>query len=432
MKLLRNIFDLTDRYFKSDGALSRFSGIYGATKTFFFFPSPVNSCAPLIRDSLDLKRFMSFVILALMPVTLFGIYNTGYQFYFFMGANSAADINGAIALNGVTGTIASVGNPGFRQIMETGARHVLPIILVSYGVGFFWEILFATIRRHEVTEGFLVTGLLFPLTLPPTISLWQVAAGITFGIVIGKEVFGGTGRNILNPALTARAFLFFSYPVSMSGSTVWHLIPHQSKDTLLSRMPEVVTTTSGMIHKGVDALSGATALSVSGTGGHIQDLLVQAGYSLKTLFFGLHPGSIGETSACLCFIGAFFLVITGVANYRIIIGGIAGVVITALIFQKIPGHEGTWFAAGPLYHLFAGGFALGISFMATDPVSAPGTDSGRWIYGFLIGFFTVLIRAVNPAYVEGVMLSILFMNIFSPLIDHITVQISVAKRIPNV
>lgn len=415
MKFLRDMFSRTERYFKPDGSLSRFSAIYGATKSFFFFPSPVTHCAPHIRDNLDLKRFMSFVILALMPVTLFGIYNTGYQFYFFMGVKSAA--------SGVT-----FADPGFWKIMELGATHVLPIIMVSYGVGFFWEILFATIRRHEVTEGFLVTGLLFPLTLPPTIPLWQVAVGITFGIVIGKEVFGGTGRNLLNPALTARAFLFFSYPVSMSGTSVWHLAPK----LVPSRGNIDVEAVGGIVHKGVDALSGATALSVGGAAGHIQDLLVQAGYPLKSLFFGLHPGSIGETSALLCFSGAFFLIITGVANYRIIISGIAGVVITALIFERIPGHEGTWFAAGPLYHLFSGGFALGISFMATDPVSAPGTDSGRWIYGFLIGFFTVLIRAVNPAYVEGVMLSILFMNIFSPLIDHITVKMAVAKRIPNV
>ena len=385
MKVLKHLFEKTDPYFKSGGRLARFSGIYGATRTFFFLPSPVNRSAPHLRDHLDLKRFMSFVILALIPVTLFGIYNVGFQYY-------GAGAMGATIVD----------------MFWIGSLKVVPIILVSYAVGFFWEILFATLRGHEVTEGLLVTGLLFPLTLPPTIPLWQVAVGMTFGIVIGKEVFGGTGRNLLNPALTARAFLFFSYPVTMSGNAVWRVT---SPD-----LPDMV--------------SGATALALGGEG-HIEVTLQQAGFSLTRLFLGFHPGSIGETSAFLCFLGAAFLMITRVANYRIILGGIVGVVATALSFQMLPGPEATWFSAGPLYHLFSGGFALGISYMATDPVSAPGTDIGRWIYGFLIGFFTVLLRAVNPAYVEGVMLAILFMNIFSPLIDHITVKLAVAKRIPN-
>ncbi|MBI9091950.1 MAG: NADH:ubiquinone reductase (Na(+)-transporting) subunit B [Desulfobacterium sp.] len=383
MNPLRKVFEKTDPYFKPPGQLSRFKGIYTATRTFFFLPSKVTGMAPHVRDHIDLKRFMSFVILALLPVTLFGMFNVGYQYH-----------NGAA---------------GVFEMFYTGARHVLPIIVVSYGVGFFWEILFATLRGHEVTEGFLVTGLLLPLTLPPTIPLWQVALGISFGVVMGKEVFGGTGRNLLNPALTARAFLFFSYPVSMSGNGVW-------------RLPSPT----------VDAVGGATALSVGGTGGRIQEMVVDAGFSLERLFFGLHPGSIGETSAFLCFLGALFLMVTRVASFRIIIGGIVGVVVTAWGFLYLPGPTDTWFSAGPLFHLFSGGFALGISFMATDPVSAPGTDSGRWIYGFLIGFFTVLLRAVNPAYVEGVMLSILFMNIFAPLIDHISLKITAGRRIPNV
>ncbi len=383
MNPLRTLFKKADPYFKTHGRFARFRGIYFATRTFFFLPSPVTSTAPHVRDHVDLKRLMSFVILALLPVTLFGMFNVGYQYH--------------------------GGRAGVMEMFTTGAVHVLPIILVSYGVGFFWEILFATVRGHEVTEGLLVTGLLFPLTLPPTIPLWQVALGISFGVVMGKEVFGGTGRNLLNPALTARAFVFFSYPVSMSGTSVWQVTA-----------------------PGVDAVSGATALSVGGTGGNIQELIVNAGFPLDRLFFGLHPGSIGETSAFLCFVGAVFLMVTRVASFRIILGGIAGVITTAGLFTILPGPSDTWFSAGPLYHLFSGGFALGISFMATDPVSAPGTDSGRWIYGFLIGFFTVLLRAVNPAYVEGVMLSILFMNIFSPLIDHVTVKIRAARRIPNV
>ena len=383
MNPLRQLFKKADSHFEEGGRFFRFRGIYTATRTFFFLPSPVTSTAPHVRDHVDLKRFMSFVMLALLPVTLFSMFNVGYQYH--------------------------GGKSGVVEMFFTGAAHVLPIILVSYGVGFFWEILFATIRGHEVTEGLLVTGLLFPLTLPPTIPLWQVALGISFGVVMGKEVFGGTGRNLLNPALTARAFLFFSYPVSMSGTAVWHVAA-----------------------PGVDAVSGATALSVGGAGGNIQAQILNAGFPLERLFFGLYPGSIGETSAFLCFAGAVFLMVTRVASFRIILGGIAGLISTAWIFMMLPGPSDTWFSAGPLYHLFSGGFALGISFMATDPVSAPGTDSGRWIYGFLIGFLTVLLRAVNPAYVEGVMLSILFMNIFAPLIDHVTVKISASRRIPNV
>jgi len=383
MKPLKTLFKKTDPYFQPEGRFYRFKEIYTATRTFFFLPSPATTTAPHVRDHIDLKRFMSVVILALLPVTLFGMFNVGYQYY--------------------------GGHASLVEMFILGATRVVPIILVSYGVGFFWEFLFATVRGHEVTEGLLVTGLLFPLSLPPTIPLWQVALGISFGVVIGKEIFGGTGRNILNPALTARAFVFFSYPASMSGTTVWKLTA-----------------------PGVDAVSGATALSLGGNGGQIQDIISHAGFSLQRLFFGLHPGSIGETSAFLCFMGAIFLMVTRVASFRIILGGIVGVITTSLVFLALPGPTDTWFSAGPLYHLFSGGFALGISFMATDPVSAPGTDSGRWIYGFLIGFFTVLLRSVNPAYVEGVMLSILFMNIFAPLIDHVTLKITAARRIPNV
>ncbi|MFH1156686.1 MAG: NADH:ubiquinone reductase (Na(+)-transporting) subunit B [Pseudomonadota bacterium] len=386
MKFLRDLFDNNQEKFMPGGTLERFGAIFRATRTFFFFPSGRTSAAPHVRDCLDLKRFMGIVILALMPVTLFGIYNAGYQ-----------------------SLLASGQPPGFSGSLALGARLVVPIILVSYGVGFFWEILFASIRKKEITEGLLVTGLLFPLTLPPAIPLWQVAAGMSFGIVLGKEVFGGTGRNILNPALTARAFVFFSYPMSMSGTSVWVANP-----------------------MGVDAVSQATPLALSAATGSINDLLVHSGFTLGHLFLGLHPGSIGETSTLLCLLGAAILIITGVGSFRIICGGIMGLILTAALFNLLPGPQGTWFSASPLNHLCAGGFALGICFMATDPVSAPGTDAGRWIYGFLIGCLTVLIRAVNPAYVEGVMLAILFMNLFSPLLDVVCVKLATRKRIPNV
>ena len=386
MHPLKRLLNLSEKYFTGSGKLNRLEPLFDATKTFFFFPSPRNKYTPFVRDNLDLKRFMSFVLISLVPVLIFGIYNTGFQAGLALGESYT-----------------------FSRAFLTGLRCVLPIIIVSYAVGFFWEIVFATIRKHKISEGFLVTGLLFPLTLPATIPLWQVALGISFGVVIGKEVFGGTGRNFLNPALTGRAFLFFSYPVSMSGE-VW-----------------VAATSS------VDGISGATALSVLAPEGEkITTALADAGFNLSSLFFGLIPGSIGETSAICCILGALFLIITKIANFRIIIGGIAGLIVTSMIFYLIPGDSESWMSAGPLFHLCAGGFLFGISFMATDPVSAPGTDPGRWVFGFLIGFLTVIIRVVNPAFVEGTMLAILFMNVFAPMLDYIVIKYNASKRIPNV
>ncbi|ACN13807.1 NqrB [Desulforapulum autotrophicum HRM2] len=386
MNPIKKIFDLTEPHFTGSGRFARIEPLFDAAKTVFFFPSPVNRVMPFIRDNLDLKRYMTFVLVALVPVILFGIYNTGLQSGIARGQQ--LDVVAAILL---------------------GVRYVLPIIVVSYVVGFFWEILFAVVRKHKISEGFFVTGMLFPLTLPATIPLWQVALGISFGVVMGKEVFGGTGRNILNPALTARAFIFFSYPVSMSGN-VW------------------IAGTNG-----VDAVSSATALATTGVdGGTITQALSQAGFSLTNLFWGFVPGSIGETSALCCLLGGAFLVITRIGNFRIIAGGIIGLVATSLAFYLVPGNASTWGHAGPLYHLCAGGFLFGICFMATDPVSAPGTNPGRWMFGFLIGFLTVVIRVVNPAFVEGTMLAILFMNVFSALLDHGVVKYKSSKRIPNV
>ncbi len=386
MKPLKKLFDRYEADFTGSGKYKRLEPLFDATRTFFFLPSPGNTILPFIRDHLDLKRYMSFVLIALVPVLIFGIYNTGYQ-----------------------SGLAAGETHGILNSLLIGAGYVLPIILVSYGVGFFWEILFAVIRKHKISEGFLVTGMLFPLTLPASIPLWQVALGISFGVVIGKEVFGGTGRNILNPALTARAFLFFSYPVSMSGN-IW-----------------VAGKTT------VDGISSATALAVTGMEGQsITKALVDSGFSLSDLFLGFVPGSIGETSALCCLLGAVFLMVTRIGNFRIILGGIAGLVVTSIIFYFIPGGRESWANAGPLYHLSAGGFLFGISFMATDPVSAPGTNPGRWVFGFLIGFLTVTIRVINPAFVEGTMLAILFMNVFAPLLDHGVVKYKASKRIPNV
>lgn len=386
MNPLKKLFDSTQKYFSGSGKFKALAPLFDATKTFFFLPSPRTRHSPFVRDSLDLKRFMSFVILSLMPVLLFGIYNTGRE----------------------AGIAAGKSYTGVEAFL-TGLTYVLPIIIVTYAVGFFWEILFASIRGHKISEGLLVTGLLFPLTLPPTIPLWQVAVGISFGVVIGKELFGGTGRNVFNPALTGRAFLFFSYPLTMSGD-VWI-----AGKTL------------------VDGVSGATALAVTAREGQtITTALADSGFTLSKLFLGVVPGSIGETSTLCCLIGAVFLILTRVANFRIIIGGLTGLIFTSLVFYFIPGTNGTWLNAGPLYHLCAGGFMFGITFMATDPVSAPGTDPARWIFGFLIGFLTVTIRVANPAFVEGTMLAILFMNVFAPLLDHMVMKYKVSKRIPNV
>jgi len=391
---IKETFEKNRKHFQSDGRLKSLYPLFEAFETFFFTPENVTKEGPHIRDGIDLKRFMSFVIIALLPSFLFGIYNAGYQSNFISG----------LPVN-------------FPAAFSKGLIIVMPIVFVSYSVGFFWEILFASIRKHKISEGFLVTGILFPMTLPPTIPLWQVALGISFGVVIGKEVFGGTGRNILNPALTGRAFLFFAYPAKMSGDAVWTVI-EKVKD------------------RSVDIVSGATPLAVSALAGineNIEILLEHKGYGLLRLFTGTYPGCIGETSAMLCIAGALFLIFTGIASYRIIIGGILGVLSTGFLLNMFAGDaSAAWLSLNPFYHLVMGGFAFGISFMATDPVSAPGMEKVKWIYGFAIGMLTVLIRVFNPAYSEGVMMAILFMNLFSPLLDYIEIKLRLKKRIPNV
>jgi len=333
---------------------------------------------------------MSFVILALIPPFLFGIYNAGFQ-----------------------SNLASGLSLSFMSVLFKGIYIVIPLVIVSYTVGLFWEILFAVIRKHPVSEGFFVTGLLFPMTLPPTLPLWQAAIGISFGVVIGKEIFGGTGRNLLNPALTARAFIFFAYPSKMSGD-VWTVIRE----------------------KAVDTFTGATPLALSAladSSEKIETLLAKSGYTFLKLFMGRHPGSIGETSAFLCLLGAIFLIITGIASYRIIISGVLGVLITGFLLNLFAGSSSNpWLSLNPFYHLVMGGFAFGITYMATDPVSSPGMNKAKWIYGFIIGMLTVLIRVFNPAYTEGVMLAILFMNIFAPLLDHLEIKIRLRKRVKHV
>jgi Na+-transporting NADH:ubiquinone oxidoreductase subunit B len=304
----------------------------------------------------------------------------------------------------------------FFPVFFKGLTVVLPIVIVTYVVGYFWEALFATIRKHEISEGLFVSCALFPLTLPPTQPLWQVALGISFGIVIGKEIFGGTGRNFLNPALTGRAFLYFAYPAQTSGDAVW-------------------TVLNGARTAPVDAFTGATPLAISAAteSGSVQKALVDAGYTVPKLFFGLYPDSIGASSVLLAIIGAIFLISLGIADYRLVLGDIIGILFTALLLNLVAtGASMPYLKLNPIYHLLMGGSAFAIVYMCTCPITAPDMNTARWIYAFLVGALTVLVRVFNPAFPEGVGLVILFMNCFAPLLDAIEVKFRLKKRIPNV
>ncbi|MCF7808478.1 MAG: NADH:ubiquinone reductase (Na(+)-transporting) subunit B [Candidatus Marinimicrobia bacterium] len=349
--------------------------MFGAINTMLFTPGHATSKGPHIRDSIDMKRFMGIVIFALVPSILVGSYNVGYQ----------------------------AGVEGIFAAFMFGFLKLLPILVVTYAVGLGWEMIFGYLRGHDIHEGFLVTGILLPLTLPPTIPLWQVAVAVSFATVIGKEVFGGTGMNLLNPALTARAFLFFTYPGDISGDRVWVAL---------------------------DGFTGATPLAAAAAAqGSAVEALNAAGFTLDRLFFGFVSGSIGETSAIAILIGAAILLITGVGSWRIMLATTLGAYGMALLIQFL-GADATGMRTLPAhYHLVMGGFMFGMVFMATDPVTAAGTNAGKWVYGLLIGFMVILIRTFNPAYPEGMMLAILFANVFSPLIDHFVVKANIKRRL---
>jgi len=341
---------------------------------------------------------MSYVVLATLPCILMSWFNTGYQ------ANLALLELNQQALSGWRGALtAQFGIPhnpnNIAACMWLGFLHFLPVYLVTLLAGGLWEVLFATVRRHEVNEGFLVTSILYTLTLPPDIPLWMVALGISFGVVIGKEVFGGTGKNFLNPALTGRAFLYFAYPAFMSGDEVWIA---------------------------VDGYSRATPLGIAAAAG-IEGAVTQ-GYTWWQAFLGLLPGSLGETSTLACLLGAIFLVYTRIASWRIILGVFFGMVLSSLLFNWIGSDTNPMFSMPWHWHLVLGGFAFGMVYMATDPVSAAATQAGRWIFGLLIGFMVVLIRVINPAFPEGMMLAILFANIFAPTIDYCVVRVHTYQR----
>lgn len=398
MSRTRRFLDNIHPHFAKGGRLERYFPLYEMVDTFLYSPPDVTPHAPHVRDAIDMKRVMIYVVIATMPCILVGLWNIGYQ------ANTAMLDLGITQADGWRGTLLSLfefsydPNSIVGNFMH-GLIYFLPIYIITVVVGGVWEVIFATVRKHEVNEGFLVTSMLYTLTLPPDIPLWMVALGISFGVVVGKEVFGGTGKNFLNPALTGRCFLFFAYPAYMSGDAVW---------------------------TAVDGFSGATPLGIAALDG-VQALAAN-GVSWTQAFLGSIQGSIGSTSTLACLLGGVFLIYTRIASWRIISGVFLGMLVTSIFFNLIGSDSNPMFAMPWYWHLSLGGFAFGMIFMATDPVSASMTSTGRWIYGFLIGSMTVLIRVVNPAYPEGIMLAILFANIFAPLIDFSVVQANIRRR----
>ena len=394
---LRKVLDKMEPEFHSGGKYEKWYALYEAVDTIFYRPSSVTKGGSHVRDAVDMKRIMILVWMCTFPAMFFGMYNIGFQ------ANTAMDAMGVTGgdtwQHAIIGALTGYDASSLWDNMIYGAMHFLPIYLVAFAVGGFWEVLFAAVRKHEVNEGFFVTSILFALSLPATVPLWQVALGITFGVVLAKEVFGGTGKNFLNPALAGRAFLFFAYPASMSGDAVWTAI---------------------------DGFSGATALSVVAADG-VQSLAAH-GIAWSDAFFGFVQGSMGETSTLAIMLGGSALLIMRIASWQIVAGVLVGMVATSSLLNLIGSDTNAMFATPWYWHLVIGGFAFGMMFMATDPVSASMTEKGKWFYGALIGLMVVLIRVVNPAYPEGMMLAILFANLFAPFIDHFIVQANISRR----
>lgn len=384
--------------FEEGGKLNKLYPLYEALDTFLYTPGDVTKSGSHVRDALDLKRMMIIVVVALAPCIFMAMYNTGYQAN--LAIESSTDIT---ALAGWRSSIMDgigYSPSNIFSCLIHGALYFIPVYVVCMAVGGAWEVLFSIVRKHEINEGFLVTGMLFPLTLPPTIPLWQVALGISFGVVIGKEVFGGTGKNFLNPALTARAFLYFAYPAQITGNTIWTAADGFSGATPLGELATAKVAT------GMDAIN----------------------VTWSQAFLGTMQGSMGETSALACLIGAAILIVTGIGSWKIMAGVVAGGAALSGLFWAIGSDTNAMFALGPHWHLVLGGFAFGTVFMATDPVSAAMTDVGKWIYGVLIGAMTILIRVINPAYPEGIMLAILFGNVMAPLIDYFVIQANIKRR----
>lgn len=399
MKFLRDLMDKQRPLFEKGGKLESLYYAFEAGETFLFSPNHTTGIkGAQVKDAIDLKRMMITVVIAMIPCLLFGIYNTGHQ---------------SLLATGETAGLWE--NFGDKAII--GLQLVLPIVIVAYAAGGLVEATFAVIRKHPINEGFLVTGMLIPLVVPATTPLWQVALATVFAVVIAKEVFGGTGMNILNVAMTARAFLYFAYPAQISGDQVWTYLGEKTA---------------------VDGFSGATALAVAYNAGvdgvPVVDALAEHNtvlgsdlFSFANMFMGWIPGSIGETSTLMALIGAAILIGTGVASWKIIVSGFAGAYLMGVLLNVLAVNE--YMAMPPQYHWVMGGLAFGLVFMATDPVSAAQTETGKWIYGLLIGVFTVIIRVTNPAYPEGIMLAVLFMNVFAPLIDYYVVKANKTRRL---
>ena len=394
---LRKLLDSVEPLFKHGGKLEKYYSLFEMVDTLLYSPPDKTPHAPHARDALDLKRVMGYVWLATFPVMFMACYNTGLQ------ANQAMASMGLDTVEGFRGWLLDFVGYDPKDFLDNflhGLTYFLPIYVTTFVVGGIAEVVFALTRGHEVNEGFFVTSILFALTLPPAIPLWMVALGILFGIVVGKEVFGGTGKNFLNPALTGRAFLFFAYPAFMSGDAVW---------------------------TAVDGYSGATALGAAASGGI--EAILHNNITWLDAFLGTIPGSIGETSTLACLLGGLMLVFTRIANWRIIAGVMIGMVATASLFNTIGSETNPMFAMPWYWHLVLGGFAFGMVYMATDPVTSAMTNEGRWYFGALIGVMVILIRVVNPAFPEGMMLAILFANICAPLIDHFVMQKNIRRRL---
>lgn len=394
---LKKFLEDIEPHFEPGGKHEKWYALYEAAATIFYTPGHVTKTGSHVRDNIDLKRIMILVWMATFPAMFFGMFNIGHQASIALANGFALGDSWQVALFQMFGGELTATS-GWGAKMFYGACFFLPIYATVFAVGGFWEVLFASIRKHEVNEGFFVTSVLFALILPATIPLWQVALGITFGVVMAKEVFGGTGRNFLNPALAGRAFLFFAYPAQISGDTVW---------------------------TAVDGFSGATMLG--------QAVVGSVDYSNMELwwnaFYGFAQGSVGETSTLALMIGGLALIYFRIASWRIVLGVFAGMVAMSFLLNGIGSETNNMFAMPWHWHLVLGGFAFGMFFMATDPVSASFTDKGKWAYGILIGVMVVLIRVVNPAYPEGMMLAILFANLFAPLFDHFVVQSNIKRRL---
>lgn len=401
---LKEYLEKIEPDFEPGGKHEKWYALYEAVATVFYTPGKVTKSTAHVRDSIDLKRIMITVWMATFPAMFYGMYNVGLQAHEAILAG-----NGAITLPDMwqAALFASLGgelgatDTGVLSMMAYGACFFLPIYAVTFFVGGFWEVLFASVRKHEVNEGFFVTSVLFALTLPATIPLWQVALGITFGVVVAKEVFGGTGRNFLNPALSGRAFLYFAYPAQISGDAIW---------------------------TAADGYSGATMLSQAASGN--LDYADQALW--MDAFFGNIQGSVGEVSTLMIALGGLFIIYNRIASWRIVLGCLFGAVIFSTLLNLIGSETNSMFAMPWYWHVVTGGFAFGMFFMATDPVSASFTNQGKWAYGLLIGAMCVMVRVVNPAFPEGMMLAILFANLWAPLFDYFVAQSNIKRRMARV